>query len=141
MSGIEIAGLALGAIPVILEAIKGYQSVHTHIQDFKQAHKHLKIVNAQFQVCKLNFTSECRLLLELVISPGLSQALIADTQHALWGDEELKKQLAAQLRDSAEACVTIVTDTTKTIKEFDDRLSKFESQFVSFSIYFGPFHN
>lgn len=46
MSGIEAAGLALGAVPVILEVIKAYRDTYDNIQVFKQATKELQIVDA-----------------------------------------------------------------------------------------------
>ncbi|KAH7092466.1 hypothetical protein FB567DRAFT_588743 [Paraphoma chrysanthemicola] len=127
MSGIEIAGLALGAIPVILEAIQGYRNTYDRIQEFKQATKQLQILDAQFRVCRLNFLSECRLLLHLVLSdPQLSQEMITDTRHSLWQDVTVETQLSALLRGDLKACATIVADTTATIRSFDRRLTKLQ---------------
>jgi hypothetical protein len=131
MSGIEVAGLALGAIPVILEAIKGYRDTYDRIQDFRQALKQLVVVDATFRVCRLNFLSECRLLLNLVLSdPQLTQEMMANTEHHMWREQSLEQQLAHLLRDNAGACAIIVADTTATIREFDARLSKFHTSSV-----------
>jgi hypothetical protein len=134
MSGIEVAGLALGAIPVILEAIRGYRDTYDRIQDFRQALKQLVIVDATFRVCRLNFLSECRLLLNLVLSdPQLAQEMMANTEHHMWREQSLEQQLAHLLRDNSGACAVIVADTTSTIREFDTRLSKFHTSSVRLS--------
>ncbi|KAH7066347.1 hypothetical protein BKA63DRAFT_557856 [Paraphoma chrysanthemicola] len=127
MSGIEIAGLVLGAVPVMLEAIKGYRNTYDRIQEFKQATKQLQFLDAQFRVCRLNFLSECRLLLHLVLSdPQLSQEMITDEHHILWQDKTVEGQLSALLRDDLKACAVIVADTTATIKSFDRKLTKLQ---------------
>ena len=132
MSGIEIAGLALGAIPVLLEAIKSYRDTYDHIQDFKHATPRLQIIDAQFRVCRINFLSECRLLLNLVLSDHqLSQEMIGNTQHDLWKDVTVERQLADLLHDDISACATIVKDTSATIQAFDARLSKLQVPPVS----------
>jgi hypothetical protein len=93
----EVAGLALGAIPVILEAIKGYRETYEHIQNFKHATRQLQVVDAQFRVCRLNFLSECRLLLDLVVSdPQLSQEMVVDTQHRMWYDDTIAEHMVSQ---------------------------------------------
>jgi hypothetical protein len=132
MSGIEVAGLALGAIPVILEAIKGYRETYEHIQNFKHATRQLQVVDAQFRVCRLNFLSECRLLLDLVVSnPQLSQQMVADTQHSLWQDVTIAEQMVVLLQENVNACATIVADTTATISALDSRLVKLQIHPVS----------
>lgn len=135
MSGIEVAGLALGAVPVILETIKGYRTAYEHIQSLKQATRQLQIIDAQFRVCRINFLNECRLLLDLVLSadPHLAKEMVADSQHRLWQDHRIEQRLASVLKDNADACTTIVLDTSATVKDFDARLSKLLSSSVSIS--------
>ncbi|KAH8716761.1 hypothetical protein GQ44DRAFT_810836 [Phaeosphaeriaceae sp. PMI808] len=125
MAGIEAAGLALGAIQVILEAIRGYRRTYDHIQNFKHAEKQLSIIDAQFCVCRLNFLTECRLLLDLVLSdPTLSQEMVTNTQHHRWQDDTIEQQLTSLLQNNVSACTTIVADTMTTMHAFDTRLSK-----------------
>jgi hypothetical protein len=132
MSGIEVAGLALGAVPVILEAIKGYRDTYEHIQNFKHATRQLQIVDAQFQVCRLNFLSECRLLLGLVVSdPQLSQEMVVDTQHKMWHDTSIAEQMVSLLQENVNACAIIIADTTATISALDARLIKLQIPSVS----------
>lgn len=132
MSGIEVAGLAIGAIPVILEAIKLYGETQGHIHDFKHASKHIRLVDAQFRVCRLNFLSECRLLLELVLfDPHLSQQMVHDPQHGMWQERDIEHQLADLLRENADACTVIVSDTTATLQNFATRLGRLQIPTVS----------
>jgi hypothetical protein len=132
MSGIEVAGLALGAVPVLLEAIKSYRDTYEHIRNFKHATRQLQIVDAQFRVCRLNFLSECRLLLALVVSdPQLSQEMVVDTQHRMWRDASFADQMVSLLQEHVNACATIITDTTATITALDSRLVKLQISPVS----------
>ncbi|KAF2874549.1 hypothetical protein BDV95DRAFT_566414 [Massariosphaeria phaeospora] len=127
MSGIEVAGLALGAIPVLIEAIKAYQDAHDKIQIFKHATSQLRIVDGQFMVCRLAFHNECRLLLDLIFpNQTISKEMVEDANHHLWRDDGTKQQLGELLKDHADACATIVADTHSNIQEFKVRLSKFQ---------------
>jgi hypothetical protein len=133
----EVAGLALGAIPVILEAIKGYRETYEHIQNFKHATRQLQVVDAQFRVCRLNFLSECRLLLDLVVSdPQLSQEMVVDTQHRMWYDDTIAEHMVSLLQENANACATIIADTTATISALDSRLVNLQIPPVSHSGHF-----
>lgn len=132
MSGVEVAGLVLGAFPVLLEAIKSYREAHDKIQTFKHSIKQLQIVDAQFRVCKLNFLNECRLLLNLVLpDEAVSKEMIQNVNHQLWRDDQLRLQLEDLLEEHVEACATIVADTHSIIKELNTRLSKFQISPVS----------
>jgi hypothetical protein len=132
MSGIEVAGLALGAIPVLLEAIKTYRDAQDKIQTFKQSTKQLQIVDAQFRVCRLNFLNECRLLLDLILSnQELSKEMIRDVNHPLWEDKHVRLQFEDILKEHVDACATIVLNTHSVVQELDTRLSKFQVSPVS----------
>jgi hypothetical protein len=126
------------AIPVILEAIKGYRETYEHIQNFKHATKQLQIVDAQFRVCRLNFLSECRLLLDLVVGdPQLSQEMVVNTKHRMWHDASIAEQMVTLLQENIDACATIISDTTATISALDSRLAKLQIPPVSHPRSFG----
>jgi hypothetical protein len=132
MSGIEVAGLALGAIPVLIEAIKAYRDAQDKIQTFKQSTKQLQIVDAQFRVCRLNFLNECRLLLDLILSnQELSKEMIRDVNHPLWEDKHVRLQFEDILKEHVDACTTIVLNTQLVVQEIDTRLLKFQDSSVS----------
>ncbi|KAF1956494.1 hypothetical protein CC80DRAFT_547994 [Byssothecium circinans] len=128
MAGVEIAGLALGALPVILEAIKGYREAYNHVQTYKHATKQLQIIDAQFRVCRLNFLSECRLLLDVVLfDPHLAKEMMADLDHRLWQQDTAKQPLNDLQNENVHACSTIVADAHATIRKFIVRLFKVQA--------------
>jgi hypothetical protein len=128
MSGIEIAGLALGAVPLILAAIKGYGEVCEKIQTFKHTESQLRLLDARFRVCKVNFQSECEALLNLVLSdPQLSKKMLANPDHDSWQDENTEERLTNLLEENLDVCITIIADTHAVILEFLARLSKLQT--------------
>jgi hypothetical protein len=135
MSGLEIAGLTLATIPILIEAIKAYRNTYDRIQTFRHAEKRLGVIIHQFGVCKLNFLTESRSLLELVLaSAQLSQEMMTDTEHHLWQDETVERQLIAMLRENMEPCAGLIAHTTATIQAFDGRLSKLQVSPVSMKL-------
>ena len=127
MSGIEIAGLALGAIPVLLEAINSYQDVYDKIQTFKKATKQLHIIDAQIRVCRLNFLNECCLILDLVLHDReVSKAMVKDISHVSWHNATTQQRMDELLKDHVDACAAIVSDTYATIQRLRSRLMKFQ---------------
>ena len=118
----------MGAIPILLEAIKAYREAYNHLQSFKHAKKQLHLIRAQFQVCRLNFLNECQLLLHLILFDSqLSKEMIADPQHPRWHEPAFQHQLMDLVKENADACTTIISDTCQTIQNFISRLGKLQS--------------
>jgi hypothetical protein len=132
MSDIEVDGQTLGVVPLLLKAISCYRETYEHFQASRKAARQLQIADAQFRVCRLNFLSECRLLLDIVVSdPHLSQEMVSNTQHSMWQHAYIAELMVRRLQDNAYTCATIIADATATVSGLDSRLIKLQILAVS----------
>ena len=66
MSGIEIAGLVFGVLPILVESVKAYSTVTDGLHTFRHYSREVKSVALQLKVHNGIFLNHCRLLLRLV---------------------------------------------------------------------------
>ena len=102
MSGIEIAGLVLGAFPVAIEVIKVYSNAMKKIHDIKNYQQILRQFARQLKVEKCKFTNSFLELLEELASPAKIKRMMADLQCDEWDDEDFRSQLKGRLRPADE---------------------------------------
>ena len=119
MSGVEVAGLALGFLPLLISAAEHYDKClrpFTHYKDFaKEANRFQNLLRVQ----KAIFTNQCRILLEEIIEHDVASSMLdgqSGVDHPSWSDVELAEELTRLLGlDSRDACIT-------TIELIEDRL-------------------
>ncbi|KAI3331718.1 hypothetical protein HD806DRAFT_529498 [Xylariaceae sp. AK1471] len=90
MSGLEIAGLALGALPLAIKAIQGYRETFS---SFKYVKRDLDFLERDLQTEQLRLQNTCETLLVGIVSPMKINAMIADPFGPEW------KSYADQLDD------------------------------------------
>ncbi|KPI39970.1 uncharacterized protein AB675_11540 [Cyphellophora attinorum] len=83
----EIAGLAIGVVPLIAEAVKSYKSTKVFIMSFKHFRKHMqKIIDIlDRQEFKFRKAIECVLL--QCVDQQLAREMLQDPGHSCWLDK------------------------------------------------------
>lgn len=81
MSGVEIAGLFFGVLPVVIEAVKHYRAVCQTFHTFRHYSREAKKIQKRLRVCQQVFMNECRLLLQLVVDDKTTSAMLNDEEH------------------------------------------------------------
>jgi hypothetical protein len=122
----EAASLFLGVLPVVIEAVKSYQTVREKIRVFRHYSREVKRVQKEFRVREQMFLNECRLLLQLVVDERKTAAMIKDAHHELWKDEGLDVQLMWCLSGSYESCKDLIEIMLATVEEIENDLKCFD---------------
>ena len=126
MSGVEVAGLFLGVLPVVIEAVKAYHATCEKIQIFQHYSREVERIQKQFRVRQRMFLNECHLLLQLVVDDDVTKAMLGDFEHSLWRDKDLNNQLNNYLSDSYQSCKDIVEDTQTILEDVGEELRCFD---------------
>jgi hypothetical protein len=126
MSGVEVAGLFLGVLPVVIEAVKAYHTTYKKIQNFRHYSREVERIQKQFRVRQRMFLNECHLLLQLVVDDDVTKAMLGDFEHSLWRDKDLNNQLNNYLSDSYQSCKDIVEDTQIILEDVGEELRCFD---------------
>ncbi|KAF2036133.1 hypothetical protein EK21DRAFT_52993 [Setomelanomma holmii] len=124
MSGVEVAGLIFGVLPILLEAVKSYGHVADALHIFRHYSREVKSVSLQLKVHKGIFLNHCRLLLRLVEDEKDAEDMLDDGNDWRWTNKELNDRLNAVLKDNFELCRSIVEDTRDVM---DDLMAEVES--------------
>lgn len=126
MSGIEVAGLVFGVLPILIEAVKAYSTVCSSLRTFRHYSREVKSIFRRLDVHQCIFLNECRLLLRLVEDEQGTEAMLKDKADRRWVSKELNDKLNAVLGSNFQPCQIIIAETKDIIDELRRELMKFD---------------
>jgi hypothetical protein len=127
MSGIEIAGLAFGVVPIVVEILKHYSTAKRRLITFSRYAEVACDIHLRFQVAAANFNNDCRLLLQAVIAhPSEVSEMIGDPTYKAWQEqgENIEKRLRGLMQQDYDLCNDIVTRLRDILRETQECLAK-----------------
>jgi len=118
MSGFEIAGVILGAFPILISALKGYGELARKVG-------HWSSIRQEYQKCKNEINAQHvefignlrRLLLTLGVDDARISRLLAGPGGEEWKDADLAYQLQDHLRDSYDVFLGTIQDMNKAMED------------------------
>lgn len=124
MSGFEIAGIVLGAIPIAITALEKYRDVAKRIGFW---HK----IRLEYQTSSDHLTYYCLmyrrhlkfLLLPLVVNDDKVQELLADPGGQGWKDQCVESLLKARLDESYQLYLSYMTATAEIMEKLNHDLA------------------
>ncbi|KAF2496627.1 hypothetical protein BU16DRAFT_507162 [Lophium mytilinum] len=123
MSGVEIAGLVLGAFPVALTALEKYRTVARSLGFWWEIRLEYQKCSSEISYHRVIFSRNLKqLLLPLVADKDQIQRLVADLGGAGWKDPELARQLEDRLQDSYEIYFHIMQQMNEAMNELNKEL-------------------
>ncbi|KAH4115333.1 hypothetical protein HBH47_181800 [Parastagonospora nodorum] len=126
MSGIEVAGLVFGILPILIQVVKSYSDVADSLHTFRHYSKEVKSVSLQLKVQNGIFLNHCRLLLRLVEDDKAAEDMLEDGSDQRWTSKELNDKLNVVLKDSLELSRSIIEETKDVIDEMKEEMRKFD---------------
>jgi hypothetical protein len=111
MSGIEVAGLVLGAFPIILHALESYREGAEVLKDWWKIDRAFKKCRQDISYHRILFEGNIeRFLLPLVVDDDELKVLMADPAGDGWEDPELETRLKERLPKSYDLFLDIIGD-------------------------------
>lgn len=126
MSGIEIAGLAFGVLPILIEVVKSYSSITKKVRTLRHYSKEVKSISERLRVYNGIFLNEIRLLLRLIETEEEVESMLEGADDDRWTSEHLNDKLRTVLRDSFDICRGIIEETKDSIDTMREELAKFD---------------
>ncbi|KAF7506265.1 hypothetical protein GJ744_012073 [Endocarpon pusillum] len=93
MSGIELAGLVLGALPVVVAGLESYIKGVATIKRYFKYKNELKSLRTSLTTEYDIFRNNCEELLEGLVQTQKMALLLIDPGGALWKDPAIEKKL------------------------------------------------
>ncbi|KLU83202.1 hypothetical protein MAPG_02267 [Magnaporthiopsis poae ATCC 64411] len=124
MSGFEIAGAVLGAIPIAITALDKYKEANKRFafwRGIRQEHKRFSS-DLEFQRCNFELNLK-QLLLPLLMDNESIQVLLANPGGDEWKRPEIEKALKERLAGSYEHYLSIMEGLQKAVGALNQELS------------------
>lgn len=123
MSGIEVAGLVLGAIPLVLEGLKQWRTtaeVLGHYRGIRREHRKC-IYNVEYHslVYKRNVEELVRPILD---DPDDIADLIEQPGSDAWADAALEERLRSRLHESHDLYMVVIQDMNQAMEDLGEVL-------------------
>ncbi|KAJ4380965.1 hypothetical protein N0V86_003312 [Didymella sp. IMI 355093] len=126
MSGIEVAGLVFGVLPILIEVVKSYEDITKKVRTLRHYSKEVKSTSEQLKVHNGIFLNEVRLLLRSIEAEEDVEIMLGNAADQRWISKNLDDKLRNVLRDSFEICCGIIEETKDTIETMREELRKFD---------------
>ncbi|KAK8109060.1 hypothetical protein PG984_014861 [Apiospora sp. TS-2023a] len=124
MSGIEVAGVVLGAFPLAIWALERYQGVAKQMGFWYEIRSEYQRNSNALKFHRLLFERNLeQLLLPLVGNDDRLQDMISKPGGPVWKDAEIQKALETRLQKSYALYIAILGDMDRAMKELNQELA------------------
>lgn len=123
MSGIEVAGLVIGVVPIFIEIIKSYGHAREKLGTFKRYHQAVCEIQLDFRLEEKTFRDECHHLLVLVVEEEQElQDMLQNANNHRWHDRNLESRFQTTLGNDYGICEEVVIKIRDILRETTDDL-------------------
>jgi hypothetical protein len=123
MSGLEIAGVVLGSVPLLISALEHYADGIRTIKSIVAYKALVENLALDFRVVNSGYRRGCeRLLVRLRIEPDDIDELLSDPKGAKWSDPELDRELQRLLKEDYVVYKRLVSRVFQRLDRFSDKL-------------------
>jgi hypothetical protein len=126
MSGLEIAGLTFGILPILIEVIKSYSTISKKVHTLRHYSKEVRSISEQLKIHNGIFLNEVRLLLRSIEDEKEVESMLNEADDRRWRGRKLNDKIAAVLGESFDLCRSIIESTKDIIDAMGDDMARFD---------------
>ncbi|KAI1313325.1 hypothetical protein F5Y03DRAFT_338673 [Xylaria venustula] len=122
MSGIEVAGLVLGALPLLVSALEHYNDgLYTVKQWLKYEHV-LRSLVRNLDTERVKLQNVCEKLLVGIVPESQIEAMIKNPMGDLWKEDKTQRRVQSRLWEGYGLFEDTITDIKKAVDEMNKRI-------------------
>lgn len=123
MSGIEAAGLILGALPLVIAAVDRYRKSAEVLGNFWKFKRSYQKCMRELEYLQLAFSANLQeLLLPLICDDGQIMSLMSDPGGPAWQGQELEEKLQGRLSTAYELYIHSMEDIKEVVQQLGHEL-------------------
>ncbi|KAJ8118279.1 hypothetical protein OPT61_g723 [Boeremia exigua] len=123
MSGVELAGLVLGCLPLLIQAIESYNEGLDPIKSFMRWDKELPQCIRKLRNQHVHYAQTIRILLEpMTATTELNEMMTEPGMSQLWKDKDMALRLQDRLQESYHAYQGTIADIERITKQIASKL-------------------
>lgn len=128
MSGIEVAGLVIGIVPIVVEILRSYGIAKNRLKAFAHHAQVVYDVRLRYRVAATNFSNDCQLLLKAIVEDAreLSQ-MVDDPTHDGWRNPSLEDRLHTFLGRDYQLFEEVVLKIRDVLRATRIEISQFDA--------------
>jgi hypothetical protein len=127
MSGIEVAGLVIGVVPIVVEILKSYSATKDRLKTLAHHAQVIYDVQLRFRVASANFSNDLNLLLRAVVDDVRElSGMVDDSKHVGWQDASLEERLHSFLGRDYQVCEEVVVKIRDVLRKTQARLTELD---------------
>ncbi|KXH36708.1 hypothetical protein CSIM01_03102 [Colletotrichum simmondsii] len=122
MSGFEIAGVVLGAIPLILKALDDYNRVARSIETWRHYEREISSLSRNLSNEQARLRNVCDLLLSNLVTASDYELMIKNPLGPLWKQEDVQRKIKTRLYRSYDTFQRIMEEMEAAIHYIKQKL-------------------
>lgn len=123
VTGVEVAGLILGSIPLLISALEHYEeAVEPTVAFFRWKGNLSKAIN-ELTVIYASYEQSLRLLLKPIASAADLAKMMDDAKHPLWSQGDVADDLRCYMKTAYDSCVLTIEEIAETLVEVAGNLN------------------
>lgn len=122
MSGIEVAGLVLGAIPLVISGLEHYGECAQFIKSIRDYPKEFATMSRRLRVEQATFRNTMELILSSCVRGRSLEQMLTDPGGKSWDEADIEQELHHILQGSYTVFMETVLSMNEALKDFMSRL-------------------
>ena len=122
MSGFEIVGVILGALPLVISALEHYAQGASTAKRFWRYKPELKSLLRQIKTENAIFVNTCEALLTGIVHVDQMAFFLENPGGQLWRDPKIEKKIEERLKGAYEGYSETVVDMNAVLEKFMEKL-------------------
>lgn len=125
--GMEVAGVVLGVVPIVVEAIKAWRIIHHKLRVFRYYAREIKRIYDKLRVQSCIFDNEIEALLTASgLRAGVVQEMIADPGHQGWANPSNIDRITTQLGKDHDVYLDLLQSISSSLAKVQSELTSFD---------------
>ena len=124
MSGFEVVGVVLGAIPLVISTLEHYRDGVRTISRWRKFDRELQSLIRNLETERVKLQNVCEKLLVGLVPPSRIETMVDNPGGDLWLEKETHKKIQARLWKSWGLFKDTIEDINIAIKEMMTRLGE-----------------
>ncbi|KAI1735504.1 hypothetical protein F4680DRAFT_435475 [Xylaria scruposa] len=122
MSGFEVAGLVLGAVPLLISALEHYGDGLSTLKRWRRYEHELRSLVRNLDTERVKLQNVCEKLLVGIVPESQIEAMIKDPLGNLWREEKTQKKIQSRLWEGYGLFEDTIADIKKGVDEMKERI-------------------
>ncbi|KAI1347835.1 hypothetical protein F5Y01DRAFT_233001 [Xylaria sp. FL0043] len=124
MSGFEIAGIVLGAVPLLISALEHYGDALSTLNKWRKYERELHSLVRNLDTERVKLQNVCEKLLVGIVPESQIEAMIKDPMGGLWKEEKIQARVQSRLWESYSSFEDTISDIKRATDEMNQRIAR-----------------